>query len=104
MPVCEAVAAAIADEVQLSKQVDKANEEVKLWLGRAHSTILRDDEASAEVALDQKRGCDEQSLEARNREIDSERSIEQSLKFRRRIGECGAAVGNWGGDGQRDRS
>jgi phage shock protein A len=57
--VRESVAAAIADEIQLSKQVDKANEEVKLWLERAQAAIQRDDESAAKDALDQKLRCEE---------------------------------------------
>ena len=57
--VREAVAAAIADEIQLSKQVDKARKEVTLWLDRAQAAIQRNDEASAKDALDQKLRCEE---------------------------------------------
>ena len=57
--VRESVAAAIADEIQLSKQVDKANEEVKLWLERAQAAIQRGDESAAKDALDQKLRCEE---------------------------------------------
>lgn len=57
--VRESVAAAIADEIQLSKQVDKANEEVKLWVERAQAAIQRNDEAAGKDALDQKLRCEE---------------------------------------------
>ena len=57
--VRESVAAAIADEIQLSKQVDKANEAVKLWLERAQAAIQRNDESAAKDALDQKLRCEE---------------------------------------------
>ena len=57
--VRESVAAAIADEIQLSRQVDKANEEVKLWLERAQAAIQRNDEAAGKDALDQKLRCEE---------------------------------------------
>lgn len=57
--VRESVAAAIADEIQLSKQVDKANEEVKLWFERAQAAIQRGDESAAKDALDQKLRCEE---------------------------------------------
>ena len=48
------VAEAIADEIQLRKQVDAARQEAEHWLTRAKSAIDRNDDASAEAALDQK--------------------------------------------------
>ena len=57
--VRESVAAAIADEIQLSKQVDQANQEVKTWLERAQAAIQRGDESAAKDALDQKLRCEE---------------------------------------------
>lgn len=57
--VREAVAAAIADEIQLSKQVDKAKGDINLWLDRAQAAVQRDDESGAKDALDQKLRCEE---------------------------------------------
>ncbi|NQV25918.1 MAG: PspA/IM30 family protein [Rhodopirellula sp.] len=57
--VREAVASAIADEIQLSKQVDKARAEVTTWLDRAQAAIQRDDESGAKEALEQKLRCEE---------------------------------------------
>jgi phage shock protein A len=57
--VRESVAAAIADEIQLSKQVDKARAEVTTWLDRAQAAIQREDESGAKDALDQKLRCEE---------------------------------------------
>lgn len=64
--VRESVAAAIADEIQLSKQVDKAKQDMKQWLDRAQTAIQRSDESSAKDALDQKLRCGERlaTLEA----------------------------------------
>jgi len=59
LTVREAVAAAIADEIQLSKQVDKAKKDMELWLDRAQGAIQRDDESGAKDALDQKLRCEE---------------------------------------------
>lgn len=59
LTVREAVAAAIADEIQLAKQVDKAKEDMQQWLDRAEAAIQRDDEAAAKDALDQKLRCEE---------------------------------------------
>lgn len=52
--VRHSVAEALADEIQLRKQVDAARKEAEQWLARAKSAIDRGDETSAEAALDQK--------------------------------------------------
>lgn len=48
------VAAAIADEIQLGKQVERAREEADKWTERAETAMKREDEAAARSALDQK--------------------------------------------------
>lgn len=48
------VAAAIADEIQISKQVDAAREESTKWMERATAALQRGDEAGAKAALDQR--------------------------------------------------
>lgn len=52
--VRRSVAEALADEIQLRKQVDSARHDADQWLARAKSAIERQDDASAEAALDQK--------------------------------------------------
>jgi hypothetical protein len=51
----------------------KADASQARWM-QAVIDELPDTDLAKQAALDQKRGCDEQSLEARNREIDSERT------------------------------
>ncbi|MBI1310636.1 PspA/IM30 family protein [bacterium] len=57
--VRESVAAAVADEIQLSKQIETARGEIDTWLRRAHSAIQRGNESAAKDALDQKLRCEE---------------------------------------------
>lgn len=48
------VAAAIADEIQLGKEVERAREETDKWTERAEAAMKREDESAARSALDQK--------------------------------------------------
>ncbi len=57
--VRESVAAAVADEIQLSKQIETARGEIDSWLSRAQSAIQRGNESIAKDALDQKLRCEE---------------------------------------------
>ena len=57
--VRESVAAAVADEIQLSKQIETAHAEIDTWLSRAQAAIQRGDESGAKDALDQKLRCEE---------------------------------------------
>lgn len=59
--VKRSVAEALADEIQLRKQVETARQDADQWLARAKSAIDRGDEASAEAALDQKLHCAERA-------------------------------------------
>ncbi len=52
--VRQSVAEALADEIQLRKQVDTARQDAEKWLTRAKTAIERHDDVSAEAALDQK--------------------------------------------------
>lgn len=52
--VRHSVAEAMADEIQLRKQLDTARQDAEQWLDRAKSAIDRRDDESAEAALDQK--------------------------------------------------
>lgn len=56
--VRRSVAEAIADEIQLGKQVAKARADSEAWLDRATSAMQRNDEAKAQAALEQKLACD----------------------------------------------
>ena len=48
------VANAIADEIQLRKQRDRAREAAEQWLERANAALRRGDEEAAKAALEQK--------------------------------------------------
>ena len=48
------VAGVIADEIQLGRQVDRAQAEAAEWDARAAAAMKRNDEASAKAALEQK--------------------------------------------------
>ncbi len=48
------VAGAIADEIQLRKQTDRARETAEQWLERANAALRRGDEEAAKAALEQK--------------------------------------------------
>lgn len=57
--VRQSVAAAIADEIELSKNVDAAREEADRWTGRAESAFQRGDEQASRQALEQKLKAEE---------------------------------------------
>lgn len=52
--VRRSVAEAIADEIQLGKQVDREREVAKEWFERATKALKRGDEATSKAALEQK--------------------------------------------------
>lgn len=52
--VRHSVAEAIADEIQLGKQVDREREVAKEWFERATKALKRGDEATSKAALEQK--------------------------------------------------
>jgi phage shock protein A len=52
--VRESVAASIADEIQIAKQIDAARSEAQKWMERAEAALKRGDEAGAKSALDQR--------------------------------------------------
>ncbi len=72
------VAEALADEIQLRKQVDTARHEAEQWLTRAKSAIERQDDDSAEAALDQK-------LRAAERAEDLTREYERQQQETRKL-------------------
>ena len=51
--VRRSVAEAIADEIQLGKQVDREREAAKEWLDRATKALKRGDETTSKAALEQ---------------------------------------------------
>lgn len=55
------VTEAMADEIQLSKQVTQAQAEAETWNGRAASALERGDESGAKAALDQKLRAEERA-------------------------------------------
>ena len=63
--VKQSVAAAIADEIQLGKEVESIRSEMGEWEGRAESALKRGKETLAKQALDQKMRLEErlQSIE-----------------------------------------
>ncbi|HEY2839541.1 MAG TPA: PspA/IM30 family protein, partial [Pirellulales bacterium] len=80
--VRRSVAEAIADEIQLGKQVAKARAESETWLERATSAMQRGDEANAQAALSQKLACD-----SRAAGLDQEygKQKEQTAKLHRAV-------------------
>ena len=52
--VRQSVATAIADEIQLGKQVEQSRTDADKWNQRAEATLKRGDDAGAKSALDQK--------------------------------------------------
>jgi phage shock protein A len=73
------VAEALADEIQLRKQVETAREQADQWLARAKSAIERQDDASAEAALDQKLHAAERAEEL-SKEYERQQQATQKLR------------------------
>ena len=80
--VREAVAGAIADEIQLGKQLKKARETSVKWQDRAEAAIKRSDEATAREALEQKMRSDERADEL---EAEHESQKKETEKLRRSV-------------------
>jgi phage shock protein A len=55
----ERIAGAIADEIQLGKEVEKVRTEADAWMDRARKALERGDETAAKSALEQKRRNEE---------------------------------------------
>ncbi len=64
--VRESVAAAIADEIELGKQVEQSRDDADRWATRAEAAFNRGDESAARLALEQKLKAEERigTLEA----------------------------------------
>jgi phage shock protein A len=55
----ERIAGAIADEIQLGKEVEKLRKEAEAWMDRATKSLQRGDETAAKSALEQKRRAED---------------------------------------------
>lgn len=77
--VRHSVAEAIADEIQLKKQVDASRREAEQWLARAKQAIDKHDDASAEAALQQKLRATERADDLTK---EHERQQQQTQKLR----------------------
>ena len=77
--VREAVASAIADEIQLGKQLKKARGTPAKWQDRAEAALKRDDEATAREALERKMRCDERADEL-NKEYEIQKRETEKLR------------------------
>jgi phage shock protein A len=76
------VAGAIADEIQLRKQVEGARDDSRQWLDRATAALRRGDEAGSKAALEQK-----VLAEQRANSLDTEyrKQQEQTAKLQRSV-------------------
>ena len=77
--VRHSVAEALADEIQLKKQVDTARQDAEQWLCRAKSAVERNDDASAEAALDQKLRASERA-EQLSKEYENQQAATRKLR------------------------
>ncbi len=84
--VRESVAAAIADEIQLGKQVERSRDDTEKWNERATAALKRDDDAAAKSALEQKLRAEEriatlqQSYETQKQQTESLQSSYRDLE------------------------
>ena len=76
------VASAIADEIQLRKQVEGTREEARQWMDRATAALRRGDESGSKAALEQK-----VLAEQRANSLDTEyrKQQEQTAKLQRSV-------------------
>lgn len=77
--VRDSVAAAVADEIQLSRQVERVRDESTTWLERAQAAMQRGDEPGAKDALDQKLRAEER-VETLESGYESQRSQVEKLQ------------------------
>ena len=80
--VRQGVAGAIADEIQLGRDVEAARTEADQWLARAKAALARGEEPSAQAALERKVAAAER-LSALEREYAKQR--EQTAKLHRAV-------------------
>lgn len=80
------VAGAIADEIQMGKEVEKARTEADTWSTRAEAALRRGDESSARQALEQRMRCEErlttveQSYETQREQTEKLRTAYRELE------------------------
>ena len=77
--VRRSVAEAIADEIQLGKQVNRERETAKEWLERATKALKRSDEPTSKAALEQKVAA-EQRAEKLNTEYEKQKLQTRKLQ------------------------
>ncbi|WP_437230956.1 PspA/IM30 family protein [Planctomicrobium sp. SH661] len=80
--VRKSVAGAMADEILLKKRVAQSRMDADAWLERARQALLKQDDASAKAALDQKGLAEER---AERLEQEHARQLEQTDKLRRAV-------------------
>lgn len=73
----EFVAEAVADEIQLSKQVEASRGESETWLARATAALQRNDETGAKAALDQKLRAEERLAKLEDGYEDQQTQVEK---------------------------
>ena len=76
------VAEAIADEIQLGKQVDRARQDSEKWLERASTAMKRGDERGAQAALEQKLTADSRAAAL---ELEHVKQKDQTAKLGRAV-------------------
>ena len=82
--VRSSVAEAIADEIRLGKQVEKARQDSETWLERASTAMKRGDERGAQAALEQKLSADSR---AASLEQEHAKQKDQTAKLGRSVRE-----------------
>jgi phage shock protein A len=87
--VRSSVAEAIADEIQLGKQVDKARQDSETWLERASTAMQHGDERAAQAALEQKLAADGR---AASLEQEHAKQKEQTAKLGRSVRELESKI------------
>ena len=80
----QSVAAAIADEILLKKQLTKTRDEAEEWMQRAAQALRKTDEDSSRLALEQKSFASER---ADSLEVEHPKQREQTADLQRSVGE-----------------
>ncbi len=87
--VRKGVAEAIADEIQLKRQVEKAREETRVWLDRATAALTRNDEEKSRAALARKV---ESSKRAETLDEEYRKQKTQTAKLQRSVQDLGDKI------------
>jgi len=80
--VRESVAGAIADEIQLGRKVQQADEEAETWNERATAAIKHNDEKGAKAALEQKVHAEQRAEDLR---VEHEKQRQETEKLRNSV-------------------